>query len=290
MLPPMTVLRISLACLLAALFAACGRVEFEWQGPTDNFRALDANKDGDVDRFEWEQSHGAVFEASLGFRHADCDSDGRMSWHEYFEGYMHLKHCPGRFLYEPPPPPPPADGSYGAVAYHADNGEPDNWQQGTLLLRPEENLQIYERMPQGPDVPTLLRPILHPPPARYSEKDLPPAALQRLRFTSSKLADTVLVSHYDPAEKISGNEFRAPYPHLNCDIGNDNSHVRITMVDVEVVWHVAAHESRERWLKPVWIEPGSAQRLDVWFGGPIEAAECRLLNARGQILRGSDKF
>src|SRR4029078_1382746 len=127
MLPPMTVLRISLACLLAVLLTACGRVEFEWQGPTDNFRALDANKDGDVDRFEWEQSHGAVFEASLGFRHADCDADGRMSWHEYFEGYMHLKHCPGRYLYEPPPPPPPADGSYGAVAYHADNGEPDNW-------------------------------------------------------------------------------------------------------------------------------------------------------------------
>jgi hypothetical protein len=280
----MTVLRISLACLVTTLLGACGRVEFEWQGPTDNFRGLDANRDGDVDRYEWEQSHGSVFDASLGFRYADCDSNGRMSWHEYFQGYMHPRHCPGRYLYEPPPAPPAADTGY-AVAYHEGNGEPDNWQQGTLLVRPEENLQIYERMPNGPDIPTLLRPRLRPPPARYSEEDLPADIQQRLRLTSGKLADAILVSHYDHDSPV--HEYRAGFPHLSCDLRNDNGQVRITMADVEVVWRAGGLESRERWLKPVWIEPGGSQHLDVWFASPVHAAECRLLHARGQSLRKS---
>ena len=91
------------------------------------------------------------------------------------------------------------------------------------------------------------------------------------------------MAHYDPVEKIPGNEVRAAYPYLSCDIGNGNNDVRITLADIEVVWHAAGRESRERWLKPVWIEPGSSQRLDVWFGTGADAAECRLLNARGQL-------
>jgi hypothetical protein len=283
----MTKPRLSLACVLATLLTGCGRVVFEWQGPTDNFRALDVNSDGDVDRFEWEQSHGAVFDKSLGFRSSDCDTNGRVSWHEYFVGYMHLEHCPGRYLYESPLPPPSADSGMSAYASYEDDGEPDNWVQGTLLVRPEENLQIYERMPEGPDMPTLLRPVLRPPPARYSEQDLPPAAQQRLRFTSGRLADAVLVSRYDSAENIPGNEVRAAFPHLGCAIANENANVRITMADVEVVWHADGRESRERYLKPVWIEPGHTQRLDAWFAGRVDSAECRLLDARGQVLRKS---
>jgi len=283
----MTKLRISLAWTLAALLAGCGRVVFEWQGPTDNFRALDANSDGDVDRFEWEQGHGSVFDASLRFRFADCDSNGRLSWHEYFERYMHPEHCPGRYLYEPTPPPPADDaGVTYAYAYSEGDHWPDNWQQGTLLVRPDENLQIYEQMPEGPDMPTLLRPVLRAPPARFSEVDLAPAVQQRVHSRSLPLADAVLVSKYEPAEKVPGNEARASFPHLSCDIANDNTNVRITMADIEVVWHSAGRESRERWLKPVWIEPSHAQHLDVWFGSAVETAECRLLHARGQVLKG----
>src|SRR5262245_26602784 len=98
--------RVSPAWILATLLVGCGRVQYQWQGPTDNSRALDANSDGDVDRFEWEQKHGSVFEKTQEFRYSDCDSNGRVSWHEYFVGYMGMKHCPGSYLYEPPPPPP----------------------------------------------------------------------------------------------------------------------------------------------------------------------------------------
>jgi len=146
--------------------------------------------------------------------------------------------------------------------------------------------RIYEQMPEGPDTPTLLRPVLRPPPVRFSEVDLAPAEQQRVHSSSLPLADAVLVSKYEPAEKVPGNEARASFPHLSCDIANDNTNVRITMADIEVVWHSAGRESRERWLKPVWIEPSHAQHLDVWFGSAVETAECRLLHARGQVLKG----
>jgi len=282
----MTKLRISLACILLTLLAGCDRVVFEWQGPTDNFRNLDANSDGAVDRFEWEKMQGSVFRKTQGFRYADCDSNGRMSWHEYFVGYMHSNHCAGRYLYEPPPPPPAADTGV-AYAYSAGDDWPDNWQQGTLLLRPEENLQIYETMPSGPDVPTLLRPALAALPGRYSETELPPDALQRVHSKSLPLAERELLSKYDPAEKVPGNEARASFPHVSCEIHNDNSNVRITMAHVEVTWRAGGRDHAERWVKPVWIEPASTQRLDVWFGSAVDAAECRLLHARGQFLRKS---
>src|SRR3954462_12069004 len=88
-------------CVTSVLLAACGRVDFEWQGPTDNFRGLDVNHDGDIDRFEWENQHeSALFPDTLSFRYSDCDSDGRLTWHEYFQHYMHMKHCSGPYLYE----------------------------------------------------------------------------------------------------------------------------------------------------------------------------------------------
>lgn len=270
------------ACIVAAWLAGCGR--YEWQGPTDVFRGLDANADGDVDRFEWENLHGAEYPTTLGFRYSDCDLDGRLSWHEYFVGYMKLAHCPGPYLYEPQFPASDDDNMVAAVTQE-DDALGEDWREGPLLARADENVQIYTQDPEGPDVPTVLQGKRPPRAARHSEQDLPPAAFQLLGFTTIPLKDTLLVAHYDVSEKIPGNEARGVYPRMSCEIANENGDYRITLTDVQVVWRVSGREYRSRWLKTLWIDPGTTQSLDVWFSSAVDSADCRLLHARGQAVR-----
>lgn len=268
------------AFIVATLLSGCGH--HEWQGPTDNFRVLDANSDGEVDRVEWEYLHGSEFPSTLGYRYSDCDLDGRVSWHEYFVGYMHMAHCPGSYLYEALLPPSADD---RVAVTHEDDALGEDWREGPLLARADENVQIYEQPPDGPDVPTVFRRSLPQRPGRHSEQDLPPATRQRVRFSGTPLQDTLLVAHYDPAEKVPGNETRGTYPHVSCKIANENDDFRITLADIQVLWRVSGRDYRSRWLKTVWVEPRTTQSLDVWFGSAVDAAECRLLHARGQTVR-----
>ncbi len=274
------------AWLVAALLAGCGRVHFEWQGPTDYFRSLDTNSDGDVDRVEWENGpdHGTLFPETLRFRYSDCDSNGRLSWHEYFAHDMGSTHCPGRYLYEDGPWPVIDDGESRSYVTHEDDSLGEDWREAPLLARADENVQIYEQPPDGPDVPTVLRRSLPQRPGYHSEQDLPPATWQRVRFSSGPLQDTLLVAHYDPAEKVPGNEARGTYPHASCKIANENDDFRITLADIQVVWRVGDRDYRSRWLTTVWVEPRTTQSLDVWFGSAVDAAECRMLHARGQTV------
>ncbi len=272
--------------LVAALLAGCGRVHFEWQGPTDYFRSLDTNSDGDVDRFEWENGpdHGTLFPETLRFRYSDCDSNGRLSWHEYFAHDMRSTHCPDRYLYEDGPWPASHDGGSRSYVTHEDDSLGEDWRDAPLLLRADEPVQIYPQQP-GADVLIHFPRTLPTRPGRHSEEDLPPAVLQRLRFTSGPLEDQLLVTHYDAVERIPGNEARRVYPHMSCVIANDDADFRITMADIQVVWRVSGRDYRARWLKTLWIDPGITQSLDVWFSNPVDAAACRLLHARGQTVR-----
>ena len=272
-----------MAMAIAPWLCGCRYARDESDGPSDNFRALDANRDGDIDRFEWENVQGSAFPESLGFRYADCDADGRMTWHEYFVGYMRMQHCPITYLYEDAAvATPELRAAVVAVVGHEDDTLGEDWRSGPLVVRSEEQVQIYAVPPAEVDVPTHMRRRLPPRPRRYSELDLSPAALQRVKFSSRPVADTVLVAHYDPREKIPGNEARMVFPRMVCDIGNDNPDVRITMLDLQIVWRARGHEYRSRLLKTLWADPGATQSVHVWFADPVDAAECRLLHARGQ--------
>jgi hypothetical protein len=271
------------AIAMALWLSGCRYARDESDGPTANFRALDANEDGDIDRVEWEDVQGSAFPDSLGFRYADCDADGRMTWHEYFGGYMRLQRCPGTYLYE--------DGIFAstdnsagttAVVTHEDDALGKDWRMGPLVVRADETVQIYAMPPGEIDVPTHLRRKRPPRPVRHTEADLSSAVMQRLIFTSRPIADTVLVSHYDPSEKIPGDEARMVFPRMVCDIGNDNPDIRLTMADLQIVWRVQGNQYRSRVLKTLWVEPRTTQSIHVWFGFPIDTAECRLLHVRGQ--------
>jgi hypothetical protein len=271
------------AIAMTTSLAGCGRAGSESAGPTDYFRGLDVNGDGDVDRFEWENDQGSVFPSTLGFRYCDCDANGRLTWHEYFLGHIHMRHCPATYLYESVSA---ASADTGADATHEDDALGEDWRTGPLVVRADERVQIYA-MPQFDqrderDVPTHLRRRLPPRPGRYSETDLPSTALKRLKFTSQAVAQTVLVAHYDPSEKIPGNEARMNFPRMICEIDNGNPDVRITMIDLQIVWRLQGHEYRTRLLKTVWADPTTTQSIDVWFASPVDSAECRLLHARGQ--------
>jgi hypothetical protein len=273
------------AIAMAPWLSGCDRVN----GPHQKFRALDANGDGAVDRFEWENVEGSAFPETLGFRYADCDTDGRMTWHEYFNGYAHMQHCPATYLYEHGATASEEQRSAAAAVTHEDDALGEDWRSGPLVVRAEEQVQIYAVPPAEIDVPTHLRRRLPPRPGRYSEADLSPTALQRVSFSSNSVEDTVLVSHYDHREKIPGNEARMVFPRLVCEIGNDNPDVRITMVDLQIVWRARSNEYRSRLLKTLWADPTTTQSFHVWFGSPVDAAECRLLHARGQPARRTEE-
>jgi hypothetical protein len=276
--------RVFCALSIATALVGCRYNRGESDGPTDNFRALDANRDDAVDRYEWENVQGSAFPESLGFRYADCDSDGRVTWHEYFVGYLHMQHCRGTYLYDSVGVvSDESAATSGAEATHEDDALGEDWRNGPLVVRADEQVQIYAAPPpEETDVPTHMRRRLPPLPGRYSENDLSATALQRVKLSSRPVADTLLVSHYDPREKIPGNQVRMAFPRVVCEINNGNADLRITMVDLQIVWRVHGHEYHSRLLKTLWANPSSAQTLHVWFGSPIDAAECRLLHVRGQ--------
>ncbi len=53
-------LRVLCAISIAAL-VGCRYNRGESDSPSDNFRVLDANHDGAVDRYEWENLQGSAF-------------------------------------------------------------------------------------------------------------------------------------------------------------------------------------------------------------------------------------
>jgi hypothetical protein len=288
--------RLIVPCALALTLClpGCRRAPAEADGPSDYFRMLDANHDGDVDRHEWEVIRGPVFPYTLSFRYADCDMDGRLTWHEYAAGYMSSARCPAPFLYEDARGDDAARadasaiGSAGASFAHADDAQGEDWQIGPLVVRADEQVQIYEASPSERDgarvdVPTPLGRKQSPPrTGRHSEADLTPAALLRVRFSSLPVTDTVLVSHYDARETAPGDEVRHVFPLAVCKLANDNSDLRITLADLQIVWRVRGRQYRTRVLKTLWTNPGAAQLFHVWFNESVDAAECRLLHARGQ--------
>jgi hypothetical protein len=261
-------------CLWACFscLTACGQINFEWQGPSDYFRGTDANHDGELDRREWDFSTGTLFSRSYEFRHADCDMNGRLSWHEYFRARFRSRVCPGPFLYQ-------SDGLPDAVS----STEPEVAGAG-------ETIELMPLTPDGPVVPTLLTGELAmlrqdrrlaPLPGTYSERDLDSATLQHLRMSNGPLTSRVLVSRmaYDDQQK---GPLSMSFPRMNCEFANQDVHTRVTLADFEILWRARGHEYRSRQLKPVWVDPLSTQTLFVWFKGPADSAECHLLRARGQ--------
>jgi hypothetical protein len=273
------------AAIAGVLLCACRR-DYESEGPTENFRALDVNHDGDIDRFEWENQHeSAIFPDTLSFRYMDCDRDGRVTWHEYAEGQMHGKHCPGPYLYEATPwPPPPEPGIPAAEFSHEDDTLSEDWREAPLLARTDERVGITPPSPGIPVVPLHWARAENPRPSRYSEVDLPSNTFRTLHLSSLPLGEDDLLANDDgePARKTV-HQF---VPHFQCELANGSNNTRVTLADIQVVWRIQGRVLRARWLKSVWIDPGATQDFDVWFAGNIDAAECRLLHARGQILGG----
>jgi hypothetical protein len=272
------------ACLASVLLAGCGRAASEEQGPTGNFRALDVNHDGDIDRFEWENQHeSALFPDTLAFRYSDCNSDGRLTWHEYFQHYMHIKHCPGPYLYEATPWPPPVDDATPMTEVsHEDDTLSEDWREAPVLARTDESVGVIPASAGIPTTPAHWARAEKPRPARYSEADLPPTAARHLHLSSLPLRDSDLLANDDGQPRTDGETHFVPY--FLCKLENGNDDVRVTLADIQIVWRSHGRDLRARWLKSVWIDPGAAQGFDVWFAGDIDAAECRLLHARGQIL------
>ncbi len=273
------------ACFAGFLLGACGRVDHESQGPTGNFRALDVNHDGDIDRFEWENQHeSAIFPDTLSFRYMDCDRDGRVTWHEYAEGQMHGKHCPGPYLYEATPwPPPPEHGTPAPVFSHEDDTLSEDWREAPLLARTDEAVGIIPPSAGIPVTPMHMSRAETPRPARYSETELPPETMGQLHLSSLPLREDDLLANDDDQPPRNTAHYFVPY--LRCELDNGSNDARVTLADIQVVWRTHGRNLRARWLKSVWIDPGATQAFDVWFAGPTDVAECRLLHARGQILQ-----
>jgi hypothetical protein len=282
------------ALALSLSLAGCWRSPGDPYGESDNFRVLDANHDNDVDRYEWENLQGSAFAESLGFRYSDCDSDGRLTRHEYSNGYMGRMRCPVPYLYEDTRDDAATRASESAgstelaSSTHPDDDQGEDYRAGPLIVRADEPLEMLEAPGRSDfhaaqiDVQTLLSRQQPPRAGRYSETDLTAAKLQRLRLSSTPLTDTIFVSHTIGGQTVPGFEARRIFPLVVCKLANDNPDLRITLADLQVIWHENGHAYRTRVLKTLWLNPRSTQLLHVWFGRAVASAECRLLHARGQ--------
>jgi hypothetical protein len=202
--------------------------------------------------------------------------------------------CPAAYLYEDvrDTEDPRTGESAGYSAYasstHTDDTQGEDYRAGPLVVRAEEPLEIFQQGGHSDfhaaqvDVQTLVSRHQPARPRRHTEADLTSDALQRLRLSNIPVADTTFVSHTIGGTEVPGYEVRQVFPLVACKLSNDNTDLRLTLADLQVVWREKDHEYRTRVLKTLWLNPGAAQLFHVWFGRPVDSAECRLLHARGQ--------
>lgn len=80
--------------------------------PSDFFRRLDRNRDGELSRAEWaayyDRHNHPPGDLCMrrDFEPADCDQNGRLTWSEYYDRrFTYSRRCPGDEARRPTPPP-----------------------------------------------------------------------------------------------------------------------------------------------------------------------------------------
>jgi len=232
----------------------CQPRHYEWQGPTAAFKRIDATQDGELSRAEWQvrnwQTNLHTWEAGV-FEQADCDSNGRLTWREYFRGVIKLRYCLKPYIFHP------------------------------ALSREELNTRAFFPMPlTDPEFGALRLFDLSRPEQLIREV----ASTFPIDIYESLIDSSAEVSCTDDGHTLilmSAGPYHQPHRTATCSVVNPSTQNAITLLLLRIRVEFSDGSETTWHAKPIYLQPESAMKLVVVLPAEGLSSNITLEHVRG---------
>lgn len=227
----------------------CNPLQFEWQGPSAAFDAVDPNHDGARTREEWEMFDETSLHDAREFTLGDCDSDGVYTWHEYFEQRFEGQLCDGRR----------DDLGIAQVRWQR---PPVQLQRAWPLLRTSDTARQLENLLGGADQ-ARGKYVL---PAHHREVPIDPGQTLAVKVAGVRIERRRGIPRgvLNRAGAMSVSRWPGEYDVAHIELANEGSvPIAVVMLRIRATTGMGDYESVH--IKAVNIAPAGRQTLQAWY-------------------------
>lgn len=254
-----TRLAIILITLLFLGAPSCGPSRFEWQGPSNWFKVIDRNTDGDISRIEWEYQYlrTSIYSASFNeFEFADCNHNGRLTWHEYFQSNFNHRHC------DPSGGPLYSSASSMMTAPHTE-----------LFPAVLSDIEIRVLTSNAYGYKEGLQRGISQYPNDISEDEASAAELASIQIKCGETYGEIVPDRFTNGASVK-------HPAIKCTIDNDLENADVSLLVLSITAEIKGAINHTWHAKAVHIPSQTTSNITVFLGNGTGSATVQLENIR----------